>query len=67
MMIEDDPYVVWKYRQIVDEQLEISYSTKGITFTDTEYMSYYERTLVLNSIREIKKKEVEAFGNSQGG
>lgn len=63
MTIDGDPYTVWKYHQIVEEQIELVYASKGISFTDTEYMSYYDRMITLGIIRDIKEKEAEAFSS----
>lgn len=44
-------------RNILDEQFDISYYIKGITYTDTENMAIFERKQIYS--RLIKRKEDE--------
>jgi len=52
-----------RYDDIVEEQVLIAYLTKSISFTDVDYMTPYDRGLVLKCIREIKKEENKSYEN----
>lgn len=48
-----------RYVQIMEEQVAISYASRGISIADTDEMSPFDRKLVLNTIRKIKDNEHE--------
>lgn len=48
-----------RYQQVIEEQVAISYASKGISFADTDMMCPYERKIVLDTISKIKEKERE--------
>ena len=58
----DEQYNVCReaYESIIEEQTIISYSIKGITFSDTEEISRYDRKLILKALEKIRKIEKEA-------
>lgn len=50
----------WKqvrYDQIVEEQVAISYASKGISISDTDEMTPYDREQILKMIQKIKEAE----------
>lgn len=49
-----------RYKQILEEQISISYASKGISIADTDELSPYDRGIILDSITEIKEMEREA-------
>lgn len=48
------------YQSIIDEQVAISYSIKGISFEDTNEMSGFDRKCIFKSLEKIRKAEREA-------
>ena len=58
----DEQYNVCReaYESIIEEQTIISYSIKGITFSDTDEISRYDRKLILKALEKIRKIEKEA-------
>ena len=52
-----------QYDEIVKQQVYISYIANGITFSDTEMLSSYDRQLIKSILQEIKDKEQEALKN----
>lgn len=61
-MLTDEQYQVCReaYESIIDEQTIISYSIKGISFSDTDSISRYDRKLILKSLEKIRKIEKDA-------
>lgn len=57
--IDGIPYKHVRYKQIIDEQVAISYSSKGISIADTDELCPYDRKLVLESLVRIREKERE--------
>lgn len=53
-----------RYEQILEEQVMISYVSKGISITDTDYMTPFDRQLVLKILTKIRDKEKELLENS---
>jgi hypothetical protein len=51
------------YDEIVKQQVYISYIANGITLTDTEMLTSYDRQLIYQILTEIKEKEQEALKN----
>lgn len=49
-----------QYRNIIDEQVAISYAIQGISFDDTNEMTGFDRRCVLESLRKIRETEKEA-------
>ena len=49
------------YKQIIEEQVIISYTVKGISFTDTNEMSRFDRETIFESIKHIREAEKEAY------
>lgn len=47
-----------RYRQIIEEQVIISYLSKSISFFDTDMISPYDRMLILDTLNKIKDEEV---------
>lgn len=60
--LTDEQYNVCReaYESIIEEQTIISYSIKGITFSDTDEISRYDRKLILKALEKIRKIEKEA-------
>ena len=58
----DEQYNVCReaYESIIEEQTIISYSIKGITFSDTDEISRYDRKLILKALEKIRKIDKEA-------
>ena len=58
----DEQYNVCReaYESIIEEQTIISYSIKGITFSDTDEISRYDTKLILKALEKIRKIEKEA-------
>lgn len=55
------PYAQLRYKEIIQEQVTIGYLTKGgVTYSDTEEMSPYERKIAMETIKEILKEQAEA-------
>jgi hypothetical protein len=52
-------YAQERYEQILEEQVVISYSSKGISIADTDELSPFDRKLILKSILKIKEAEAE--------
>jgi hypothetical protein len=44
----------------------ISYLNNGISFTDTDELSPFDRELILKCLRDIKKKEQEEASKASG-
>lgn len=59
-------YSQHKYKQIIDEQVAISYASKGISIADTDELSPFDRKLILESILKIKDAEKEAMDKASG-
>lgn len=55
-----------RYDQIIEEQVAISYASKGISIADTDELSPYDRKIILKSIIKIKESEEEAVKKSKG-
>ena len=50
-----------KYKQIIQEQVTIGYLTKGgVSYSDTDNMTPYERQLAYDTIKEILKCQQDA-------
>jgi hypothetical protein len=49
------------YDNVVKQQVQISYYCNGISLTDTDEISPYDRNLIYKTIMEIKKQEAEAM------
>jgi hypothetical protein len=47
-------------KTILDEQFDISYYVKGITYTDTETMAIFERKQMYNRLIRRKSEEKNA-------
>lgn len=62
--IDGEPYKHFRYKQIINEQVAISYASKGISIADTDELCPYDRKLVLESLVGIRDKEREAIENS---
>lgn len=61
MTSDGQPFHRAKYKQIVQEQTMIGYLTKGgVSFRDTEYMTPYERKLVLDTMKEVIDRQNQA-------
>ena len=55
-----------RYDRILEEQVAISYASKGISIADTDQLSPYDRQVILNAIKEIKEAEAEARAQAMG-
>ena len=53
-----------RYREILKEQVTISYLVNGISLTDTDEMTPFDRKLILEIITSIKEKEKEEYEKS---
>lgn len=62
--VEGEPYKHFKYKQIINEQVAISYASKGISISDTDELCPYDRKLVLEALIGIKDKEREEIEKS---
>ena len=61
-------YKQQRYRDIIDEQVLISYMSKGsLSMTDTEFVSPYDRELILKSIIKIREQELQAQEEAMRG
>lgn len=61
--IKTDKGRLWKqerYDEILEEQVLISYAAKGISITDTDELTPYDRNIILQSIMKIKDQEAKA-------
>lgn len=63
--INGEPYAAYRYRQIIEEQVSISYASKGISIADTDELTPYDRKLILDSIIKIKDEEKKAIEESR--
>jgi len=45
----------------------ISMICNGITFGDTDKMSYYDRTFIFKELKKIKEEEAEALKEARKG
>lgn len=59
-MEDGRPYAAYRYEQILEEQVAISYAAKGISISDTDERSPYDRGLILKAILKIKEQEAKA-------
>lgn len=48
------------YKEIIEEQVVISYSVKGISFDDTNNMTRFDRQQVFKALEHIRDAEKEA-------
>lgn len=49
-----------QYKNIIEEQVAISYAIQGISFDDTNEMTGFDRRCVLDSLKKIREAEKEA-------
>lgn len=50
-----------KFKQIISEQVTLGYLTKGgVSYSDSEEMTPYERKIALDTVRDIIDSEVKA-------
>lgn len=49
-----------QYKDIIDEQVTISYAINGISFNDTNEMTGFDRRCILESLKKIREAEKEA-------
>lgn len=59
-------YKQHRYDQILEEQVSISYAANGISISDTDDLSPYDREMILKTIYKIKEMEREAQERAQG-
>lgn len=53
-------YHRWKYKQIIEEQVALSYLTKGgVPYHDSDNMTPHERHIAYEAIKEILKAQSE--------
>lgn len=52
------------YDAIITQQLQISYYCNGISITDTDNLSPYDRNLIFKKIIEFKEAEKELYQHS---
>ena len=52
------------YQNIIEEQVLISYCTKGISFEDTNNMTRADRQMVFKALEHIREMEKEARDNA---
>lgn len=58
---DGQPYHIAKFKEIVSEQTILGYLTKGgVSFTDSNNMTPYERRLATDAIREFLEAQNEA-------
>lgn len=62
--IDGEPYKHLRYKQIINEQVAISYASKGISIADTDELCPYDRKLVLEALIGIRDKEREEIEKS---
>jgi len=60
------PYKQNKYKDIIEEQVLISYISQSLTFADTDYLCPYDRKIVLESLKNIKAEEKKQIDESMG-
>lgn len=54
-------YKQQRYKDIINEQVLISYLSKGaLNMVDTEFVTPFDRELILQSIIDIREQEVKA-------
>lgn len=53
------------YNQILDEQFDISYYVKGISFADSDNMASFERKEIYNRLIKRRNEEREAIAQSR--
>lgn len=53
-----------QYKNIIDEQVAISYAIQGISFEDTNEMTGFDRKCVLESLKKIREAEKEAHNKA---
>ena len=66
-MEDGEPYASFRYKQILEEQVTISYASKGISIADTDDLSPYDRKIILESIVRIKEQEKKAVDDAKAG
>lgn len=49
-----------QYKNIIEEQVAISYAINGISFEDTNEMTGFDRKCVLDALKKIREAEKEA-------
>ena len=58
---DGQPYARAKFKEIITEQVILSYLTKGgVTYGDTQQMTPYERQLAADAIQKFLKEQAEA-------
>lgn len=56
-----------RFKSIVQEQVVIGYLSKGgVTYSDTERMSPYERKIVLDALKELLDKQNQEIQKHRG-
>ena len=67
MMIEGRPYKVWRYQEVLKEQMLIGFLSQGaITLTETNDLPVNDRKILLNTLQKIdneKSKRREEIKN----
>ena len=64
--VDGIPYKHALYKQIISEQVDISYVSKGISISDTDMLCPYDRKLVLEALVRIKEREEEEMKKAIG-
>lgn len=61
MTSEGKPFARVRFKEIISEQVTLGYLTKGgVSYSDSENMSPYERKLAIEAITDFLKAQAEA-------
>lgn len=61
-MINNKPYNVWKYENLLEQNMFITRSSEGaITLTDIDNMSLKDRDYYYESLMELNKQRQEMY------
>jgi hypothetical protein len=56
-----------EYDNILKQQVTISYLCNGISISDTDEMTPYDRKIIYDHLCDIKNKEMESFKKAKQG
>ena len=61
MTSKGQPFARVRFKEIISEQVTLGYLTKGgVSYSDSENMSPYERKLAIEAIMDFLKAQAEA-------
>ena len=62
MIINGKPYCVWKYEEVLKEQLLITFlSQGGISLEDTRHLPINDRRILLSTLRQVSDEKRKRF------